>query len=402
MRNVDSFDILLFSSDFPPLDGGVANYAFEIARELMQKGRLKNIITYVEEAQERNPMAVYSVVASMNRNLGSRFGDGVPFIRRLNTAWHYYQIKCAARKEWKRLVGSTKSSVVAVSCYGYKQALHLKVLSELNISYTLVLHGLDIVTNMKQIEGLFKEVCSKAQKIIVNSSATKKLLLSSQPHLSSRCSVQHPILDLIRINSIPLLDRLQLSKRFGMDLVNRVLFFSAARLIKRKGIDIAIRTMVKLHDQFSNVCFLIAGKGSEYASLLSLIEQQNATSYIKLIGYISEEEKFSILRESSFFLMPTHSLGNSDFEGFGISFIEASYFENVVFGGVHGGVPEAIQNERSGYTLDFDVIEGEELMLKYIIELLVDNDKQKAMATFGRKYVMEHFVKMDDQIFNCH
>ena len=100
--------------------------------------------------------------------------------------------------------------------------------------------------------------------------------------------------------------------------------------------------------------------------------------------------------------MPTHSLGNSDFEGFGISFIEASYFENVVFGGVHGGVPEAIQNERSGYTLDFDVIEGEELMLKYIIELLVDNDKQKAMATFGRKYVMEHFVKMDDQIFNCH
>ncbi len=77
-------------------------------------------------------------------------------------------------------------------------------------------------------------------------------------------------------------------------------------------------------------------------------------SLLFFLGDISHQEKYELLKTRIFFLFPNHSAGNNDFEGFGISCIEASFFGNVIIAGNHGGVKEAVLDGETGFLFDFD------------------------------------------------
>lgn len=390
--------LIIFSSDFPPKDGGVSNYAFEVAKAFKNNKLLDQVLTYTGKSCIEGYYIRYSTIAPLDRKLLKRFGDSISIIRRINTFFHYLYIIFLSIIEWQKLQ-ARKKYVIAISCYGYKQALQIRALSLIGVKYSLVLHGLDIIDNQKQIKNLFDTVCSEANKIILNSNATKNLFLEYYPSLKSKCFIQYPILDVDAIKGITFLGRTELSKRFSIDLENKLICFSISRLIKRKGIDIAIRVICDLHQAHKELCFLIGGKGEEMNSLNGLIIKNNAQSYIKLVDFITEQEKFSILNESSIFLMPTNSQGKTDFEGFGISFIEASLLSNVVIGGVHGGVKEAIQNERTGYTIDFDLSSGENILFEKLHILLNDSDLRYHISNNGKEYVLENFISLNKSLF---
>ncbi len=385
---------ILFSSDFPPQDGGVANYALEVSKALTQASHLKRIITYNALEEITNPLIIRSQLTDIKRDLGQKRGDKISLFRIVNTLMHYIHLFAMALIEWEK---QTKRNdyIVAVSCYGYKQIIQLSTLALLNRQYTLILHGLDILSNRKQFALLFNYMCKKATRIVVNSKATQELLLSFNVKLANKCHIQHPIVNIQEIEQLTLLPVQKLSERFNIPLADKTLFFSAARLIKRKGIDIAINTLADLHHEFPNICFLIAGKGEEYESLQKQIIKLHAEHYIYLLGYISEQEKFSILNESNFFIMPTNSQSNTDFEGFGISFIEASLFNNVVIGGSHGGVSEAIKDFQTGRIFDFDTTDSLSELSAFIRYLLTDNTKLKQYQEQGREYVSTHFSQME-------
>jgi glycosyltransferase involved in cell wall biosynthesis len=86
---------------------------------------------------------------------------------------------------------------------------------------------------------------------------------------------------------------------------------------KTKGVYdlIEIWKLVTIHHPHS--VLVIVGDGFEYKSLSNKIKKMNLVDNIKLTGYISERDKFLIMKSSKVFVFPSYE------EGWGIAVTEA-------------------------------------------------------------------------------
>jgi len=106
---------------------------------------------------------------------------------------------------------------------------------------------------------------------------------------------------------------------------------------------------------------------------------------------VTEQDKFPPLNISSIFIMPNRGEKGNDFERFGISFLEASYFKNVVIGGRSGGASKAIKGGYGGFLVDADLENPVESIRKLIDTLIGDPAMMSRMAEFGNKHVIDNF-----------
>ena len=170
-----------------------------------------------------------------------------------------------------------------------------------------------------------------------------------------------------------------------------IVFSTVSRLVKRKGIDIAIRIVHALAGMGHPVRYYIGGVGGEGERLGALIRELKAGEYIFLLGSLEEAEKYRLLADSDVFILPTHSNKNTDFEGFGISFIEASLFGNVVIGGNHGGVTEAVVDGETGFLFDFDEEASIGKAVTAIAACIDDPGRMEKIKNAGMSYVKREF-----------
>ena len=107
--------------------------------------------------------------------------------------------------------------------------------------------------------------------------------------------------------------------------------------IMRKGVDKAVYVfseLIKLDPEFKMV--IIGPTGSESKYLFSIIKNLGLENKITITGAISEENKIAWLKKSSIYLQL------SEYEGFGISAIEALASGNIVLHSNKGGLAEGI------------------------------------------------------------
>jgi glycosyltransferase involved in cell wall biosynthesis len=90
------------------------------------------------------------------------------------------------------------------------------------------------------------------------------------------------------------------------------------RLTSQKGIFDLLDVMERIGKDCPEFRLVIMGTGPERDALLSAIAQRKITSII-LKGFVTDEEKYAILKESGFFFFPSYE------EGWGIALAEALY-----------------------------------------------------------------------------
>lgn len=221
----------------------------------------------------------------------------------------------------------------------------------LKIKYAIIFHGLDLICEKNQRFTHFNENFRNAEFIIYNSAATRLLALELLHVTHKHSMILYPGIDVALLGNYTGIENniLISPKKQG-----EIFFSTVSRLVKRKGIDLGIRMVSELEKANLSVRYYIAGSGEEENALKSLVKQLNADRFIIFLGDISNENKYALLETSDIFLFPNHSAGNNDFEGFGISCIEASFFGNIIIGGNHGGVKEAVLDKETGFLFDFD------------------------------------------------
>lgn len=259
----------------------------------------------------------------------------------------------------------------------------------LNIDYEILYHGLDILNLSKQLFGQFQRNSIKAKRLIFNSFATQSLFNSKLPDVRTQKQVIYPYIDTRKILNSELYSKHELAEKWGIELQNKYIISTVAALVKRKGISIAVSAMKKLVEHYPETVYIIGGKGPEFDNLKKQIEQLQLQNNVFLLGLISDKEKWSLLKYSQIFVLPSSGLKETDWEGFGISYIEASLFENVVVGGKHGGIPEAVEENKSGYLIDFDKTGSDEKLYERL-RFIIENDHTQ-MRQYGRKFVIENF-----------
>jgi len=89
------------------------------------------------------------------------------------------------------------------------------------------------------------------------------------------------------------------------------------RLVKRKGIYDLIKIWKSVTRRYPNSRLVIVGDGPEYSSLSNKLKEMNLVENIKLMGFISERDKFLIMKCSKVFIFPSYE------EGWGIAIAEA-------------------------------------------------------------------------------
>lgn len=141
------------------------------------------------------------------------------------------------------------------------------------------------------------------------------------------------------------------------DLAGKQIVLTVGRLVPRKGIDMAVRSMQQVIALRPNVRYLIIGDGEMREEIAQLVRDEGLQDHIVLVGKVTDDELLRYLRLCDLFLMPNRTMPDGDTEGFGLVFREANACKKPVIGGRAGGVVEAVSDGISGLLVDGSNIE---------------------------------------------
>lgn len=142
---------------------------------------------------------------------------------------------------------------------------------------------------------------TKIDLFIANSNSIRKFYLNHVGYSAEKVKV------IFRGRTIPSFDSYLQRKKSE--------FLFVGRLIRSKGLQEAIIAFGKLTQEKPELIFNIAGKGPELDNLESLVRTLDLEGKVNFLGQV--DRVFDILRESSFFIFPSH------YEGLPGSLIEA-------------------------------------------------------------------------------
>ena len=152
-----------------------------------------------------------------------------------------------------------------------------------------------------------------------------------------------------------------------------------SRLDPRKGIDKAIGAFAQLdHDDAE---LLIGGTGRLEESLRELATELGVADRVRFLGFVPDEELPSLYSSADLFVLP------SEYEGFGIVFMEAMACGTPVIGTDVGGVPTAIDDGETGYLVPKD---GVEELAERIDDSLHDPVAYDGLASNAREWAEDH------------
>ena len=331
--------ITLMTLDYPPQTGGVSRYLSELVRA--SHGEIDVI-------------------------------DAKPFLRRAWPAW--WPLVSVIRR---RSSGDNSHSVVFVShVFPVGTAAWISHLIK-GPNYVVLFHGLDLrLADSPWKRWLLRRVCHGSQALFCNSESTRETLKRLVPKVEA--TILTP-----GVEDRVVISRDEARRKLGID-PNAKLVLSVARLIPRKGIDVALHAMSRIQHE-RPVQYVVLGDGPD-GERLAKIATESRTN-VRWVRSADDEEKWSWLAASDVFILPVRDEG-SDVEGFGIVFLEAAKAGIPSVAGRSGGAVEAVRHERTGLVvkpLSIDEVEAA------IRRLLDDEDLRRRLGNAARVRVERDF-----------
>ncbi|MDQ6808209.1 MAG: glycosyltransferase [Verrucomicrobiota bacterium] len=138
-------------------------------------------------------------------------------------------------------------------------------------------------------------------------------------------------------------------------------FLQACRLIPKKGVATTLCAFAIVQKQYPNAELIIAGKGPLQAHLEELAEELGIQDKVHFRGFVSQPELMDLYATSHLFLHPSETPPDQNQEGIPNSILEAMSTGLAVAATKHGGIPEAVEDGRTGLLVeerDFEALAG--------------------------------------------
>ncbi len=166
------------------------------------------------------------------------------------------------------------------------------------------------------------------------------------------------------------------------------LIFSIGRLCEQKGFPYLLEACAILRDQGYQFKCIIVGEGPDRKAMTTQIELLELQEYIVLSGMKPQSYIFDMFNKARMFVLPCIIAKNGDRDGIPNVMIEALAMCTPVISTTVSGVPEIIQNNITGITVE---PRNSQQLADAIIGLLNNPDTAKAFVKNGRKLVEEKF-----------
>lgn len=260
------------------------------------------------------------------------------------------------------------------------------VKKKLNVPVITICHGEDIIK--PNPETIF--ILHHSDGIITRTKAIKKLVLSKYDMKNKRFAL---IPDAI-LEKDYALNQSKEELRSELQIpANQFAITSIGNLVKRKNFDNVIKAVCKLKktekiDIDRPIHVFIIGDGAELGKIKALTNRLQMNDDVSFLGNISNELRNKYLKASDLFVMTPFDMPNS-IEGFGIVYIEASYYQVPSIGSNSGGVPEAIIDGITGFIVKQ---KNSEELAKKIQVLYSDENLRQELGNKGRERILNKFM----------
>ena len=254
----------------------------------------------------------------------------------------------------------------------------------LNIPLIWNIHAERVLINNKN---LFKYLFKYFFKNVTIISDSKYVLLKNLKYMQSYLNID--------LNKIPIIHAtVNLEKFLLIEPHNKIInnkklmdnilqFGSIGRLNWAKGYELLIKALYQLKLEFSNFHLKIAGDGPLRNLLEDMIDKYSLRSNILILGEVKYAEIPTFLNSIDIYIQPSVS------EGSPITIKEAMASALPILASNAGGIPEIIQNKKTGLLFKNEDIKHLEQELKTIINM--SSAKRKEMGLEARNKAVKHF-----------
>lgn len=149
-----------------------------------------------------------------------------------------------------------------------------------------------------------------------------------------------------------------------------------------KGADVLIQAIADLRRDFPDLQLVLVGGGDDLPRLQEKAQLSGSSERIHFLAGISRAELAACYEGAEVFALPSTG------EGFGLVFLEAMAFGKPVIGGNAGGIPDLVENGRTGLLVEPTV----EAVGTALRRLLSDKQLREELGACGRQRVNSDFA----------
>ena len=370
-------NIAIITGHFPPSKGGgIAEWAFGVARELPRLGHKTSV--YVTHRKNRD-LSIHNDEEFICKPMYGR-------------NWHEFHRFYAAYYMWKILRKDPDTIFIATTWGMAKPFKFLKKYFPKS-KMIVVAHGLEITRlNSKRELRAIRSVVDSCDLILSVSRFTRDEIINRLSDINTTHVKFLPNgVDVERFYPCEVDDLFY--KKYSLHQ-DSDLILTLARIIKRKAHDDVIKALPDIINDFPKAHYVIAGphrkKDSYLESLKILVKELSLENNVTFIDFIPDEDLKKIYSASKVYIMPSKTLHNEgDSEGFGITFLEANACGCPAIGSYDGGIPDAVENEVNGLLVQSG---SSNEIAKAIKKMFSDEDYRLSLAKKGIARVEEFFT----------
>lgn len=360
-------NVLLVTWNFPPKVGGLENVIYNVWKGLSKQNTVFTITAHSKQRQEVSDKLYRPPFPGLGLYMAYCFIRGAFILM--------------SKKIEVIFAGSALTSCIAVTL---GKIFRKKVVTHV--------FGLDVIYPSPAYQLLVRAFLPANDAIIsISNPAKDELIKRNTP--PEKIWIIHPGIETNLFNKD--FNQEKLKEKYGF--ANKLVLLSVCRLAKRKGIAEFIKiSLPRIIKDVPEIVYAVVGdnpkqslahKDDVMKEIKGIIRDNGLGGYIKLFGSVSEEALIELYNLCDLFLLPVIPSKN-DVEGFGVTFIEANAAGKPVIGTNTGGIPEAVEDGKSGIIVepaDYEALSNE------VISLLKDPSKRREMGAYARKRAVEKF-----------
>jgi len=358
-------DILVITWNYPPRRGGIENLIGSLCVELQKKHSVQVITAHTRLSMSEEKDVFRAPLPGL-----------VPF---------------ALYALWRGTVLLMRNRRIAVIFGGSVLVTPLALILARLFGRRLVLqtHGLDIIYRSFLYQQLCVRWLKSCDKVIANSSYTARLG-QSKGVPPERIIVIPPGVEPDRFD-VPL------DGAAAWGVKGRKIILFVGRLAKRKGVKEFIEnSFFGIVRAVPQALFLIVGgnpteslthRDDVVSEINKVVSKLRLDDHVRLLGSASDDELIKLYQACDLVVLPALDV-KDDVEGFGIVALEAAVAGKPVVATRVGGIPDAVEDGRSGTLTD----PGDYSQLSQaVISLLEDHALCLSMGRYGRCRAIKEF-----------
>ncbi len=366
-------NILTLNYEYPPVGGGGGVICADICEEMASRGHEVHVIT--SRFRDLPPFELRNGVKISRVPVMMREKQDVASM--LSMLTYVPSAIAGATRQMKKKpfdIIHTHFAIPTGPASRYLAKRH-------HIPHILSIHGGDIYDPSKNISPHRTIILKNTVKNIINN-ATR--VVASSTDIINNTRTYYGVNR--RIDMIPLGIKPGLRDHLAVGNVNlpddKIVLLTIGRLVARKDVLQLLEIVRELKSDIP-VLLIVIGDGPQKGLLEEHISKWDLQDKVRLVGRVSDEEKFLYLASSDVFV------STAQHEGFGIVFLESMEFGLPIMSYNHGGQADFLQDGKTGFMVELNEFDNFRKKLEILAN---DRDLRKKIAKYNTEYVRNFYI----------